>query len=369
MRRRSEELFPAMILFLSIGTGACTGADAPAMTTAEPGSSTTGEPTSTPTTGEPSTASTSTGAAETTGSTSTGEPGSSSGPPSYCGDGIIDPGEACDAGPANSDAGACTNQCTLATCGDSLVWDGFEECDFGANSSDDYGGCTDLCAWAARCGDGVLDADREECDFGDLNGTGPMGWDLPGCTLGCRWVARIVFVTSATYTGDLGGLSGADLKCRNLATAAGIDNAKTFRAWLSDGFEWPASRFQQTGLVGAPYVLLDGRIIAWNFNGLVDSGPYTGISITEQGEAVVERQVWTNTSAFGERFSPVDHCDHWTSSAFDLSARVGWNALAVQAGPAWTTWHDERHFTSYVTGDCSWPRRLYCFEDGYAPED
>src|SRR5688572_28494267 len=41
------------------------------------------------------------------------------------------------------------------------------------------------------------------------------------------------FVTSTTSaTGNLGGLSGADARCRTLATAAGFGN-KTWRAYLS----------------------------------------------------------------------------------------------------------------------------------------
>lgn len=357
-----------ILCILALGAGGCPGPEAPGATTAEPGSSTTGELPPDPTTGAPpASTSTSTGTGDP--STSTGETPTSTGVESFCGDGVLDPGEACDDGLANSDDGACTKQCAQATCGDSLVWDGVEECDFGPASSEDYGGCTDACEWAARCGDADLDPDHEECDFGILNGKGPLRDDLPGCTLGCRWVARIVFVSSATYTGDLGGLSGADLKCRNLAAAAGLDNATTFRAWLSDTFEWPASRFQQTQLVGAPYALLNGEIVAHSFTDLVNSGPLTGISVTEKGEAIFERLVWTNTSAFGERFSPVDHCDNWTAGTFEPSARIGRNSLAVQAGPAWDAWQMERHYTSFAALTCNWAHRLYCFEDGYELEE
>ena len=42
-----------------------------------------------------------------------------------------------------------------------------------------------------------------------------------------------VFVTSTTYTGNLGGLSGADSKCQARATAANLSGV--WKAWLSTG--------------------------------------------------------------------------------------------------------------------------------------
>src|SRR5690606_38461702 len=40
---------------------------------------------------------------------------------SVCGDGVEQPGEACDLGPLNDDYGACTRECALAVCGDGLL--------------------------------------------------------------------------------------------------------------------------------------------------------------------------------------------------------------------------------------------------------
>ena len=44
--------------------------------------------------------------------------------------------------------------------------------------------------------------------------------------------AKLVFTTSASYAGDLGGLAGADAKCAQSASTAGLDG--TFVALLSD---------------------------------------------------------------------------------------------------------------------------------------
>lgn len=54
--------------------------------------------------------------------------GSSTGGP-LCGNGLVEPGEACDDGPANSEVAACTDACAVATCGDGLVHLGAEQCD------------------------------------------------------------------------------------------------------------------------------------------------------------------------------------------------------------------------------------------------
>ena len=81
-----------------------------------------------------------------------------------CGDGVVDPGEQCDLGPQNSDAGVCTTGCTLAECGDGFVYTGFEECDDGNSSNTDD--CVHGCK-LATCGDGFVHAGVEECDDGN----------------------------------------------------------------------------------------------------------------------------------------------------------------------------------------------------------
>ncbi len=96
---------------------------------------------------------------ETTGDGTTGAP-------PVCGDGTVDPGEACDAGANNSDAGVCTSQCELAACGDGLVGPG-EACDDANDDDDDE--CTNVCALAS-CGDAVVQP-GEDCDDGDTDDT------------------------------------------------------------------------------------------------------------------------------------------------------------------------------------------------------
>ncbi|MBI5499493.1 MAG: hypothetical protein HY907_04585 [Deltaproteobacteria bacterium] len=77
-----------------------------------------------------------------------------------CGDGVLDPGEACDDG-NTLDGDGCEANCTLITCGDGVV-QGLEDCDDGnANDTDD---CLTTCV-AASCGDGFVWAFHEACDL------------------------------------------------------------------------------------------------------------------------------------------------------------------------------------------------------------
>lgn len=50
-----------------------------------------------------------------------------------------------------------------------------------------------------------------------------------------------MFVTSETYQGDLGGISGANEKCQELACSAGL--VGNYIAWLSDETSNPANDF------------------------------------------------------------------------------------------------------------------------------
>ncbi|KIG13125.1 Microbial collagenase, secreted [Enhygromyxa salina] len=85
-------------------------------------------------------------------------------PPPNCGDGIVDTGEECDLGQANSEGGQCTTLCTIAACGDGFVFEGYEECDDGnASNTDD---CTNECQTAV-CGDGYVHDGVEICDDGN----------------------------------------------------------------------------------------------------------------------------------------------------------------------------------------------------------
>jgi hypothetical protein len=87
-----------------------------------------------------------------------------------CGDGVLDPGEGCDQGPANGGTakGACRQDCSIVGCGDGVL-DSGEACDNGrANSDSVPNACRTTCL-APACGDHVVDSE-EACD-GDVSCT------------------------------------------------------------------------------------------------------------------------------------------------------------------------------------------------------
>jgi hypothetical protein len=330
-------------------------------TTSATSSTSTGTLTDTTSTGPGS--GSSTGAPDTSGA----EPGTSSSgttelPPSpSCGDAILDPGEECDLGAAqNDDQGACTLTCKLPKCGDHLIWAGKEDCDNGDNNNDVlYGGCSTQCKYGPRCGDAKLQ-DLEECDLGPDNGTGEFLPDSVPCDDGCRFAAKLVFLSSVGYKGgELGGVEGADLKCQHLATLANFDNAAKFKAWLSDDLYNPFKDFTKTAEM--PYVRPDGVRVADDWDDLILNGPGDGIIVTETGVTLMNTGAWTGTAPSGKPF-PGGTCLSWISLNPLETSRVGQSGLNKQPEAAWKQWVAEKKWTSSTTSGCLYAHKIYCFE-------
>ena len=305
-----------------------------------------------------------------TGSTSTGaEPVDSSSSTTdmspICGDMKLDPGEECDLGfGENDDQAACTLACKLATCGDGLIWAGKEACDDGPNNNNElYGGCTTMCQFGDRCDDGIVQG-PEECDLGADNGTDEFPADSVPCDNGCRYHARLVFLSSTTYKGgEVGGVEGAHLKCKALADKAGFDNSASFMAWISDAQHSPAQDFKHDlDTVDLPYVLPNGLRVADDWTDLVLHGPGDGIVVTETGETLLDKRAWTGTAPSGKVFDPNAHCKAWSSSSPVDKSRIGRNGVPKQPDDVWTQWDAERQWTNYQSVGCHLKWRLYCVE-------
>jgi cysteine-rich repeat protein len=133
-----------------------------------------------------------------------------------CGDGIVWEGvEECDDG-NDIDTDACTNECKHAVCGDGIVWEGVEECDDGNDIDTDA--CTNECKHAV-CGDGIVWEGVEDCDDGPNNGTSVCRSD---CTWGC---GGTLFdpgngIDGCWYTAPVAGLT-----CEQVCTNHGGFNA------------------------------------------------------------------------------------------------------------------------------------------------
>ena len=116
-----------------------------------------------------------------------------------CGDGTVDPGEACDDGNL-LDGDGCSATCSLTagSCGDGTVDPG-EACDDGNVIDEDD--CTVTCA-LARCGDGFVQAGIEECDDGNLASG-------DGCDSNCKLSEGPEVVTCAELAPLAGGTTCA----------------------------------------------------------------------------------------------------------------------------------------------------------------
>ena len=321
-----------------------------------------GAPTSAPTTGPTLTTGSGDATDATGGSSDTTDAGTTQAPTGECGDGRVDRGESCDISYVeNKDDGACTKSCQIAFCGDGLVWSGQELCDHGtANNDNKYGGCRKNCTPGPSCNDGVLQPEEEECDASAPSPEGAVECD-PGS---CRMNARIAFVTAAQFSGDLGGLAGADAACVAAAKAAKLDNAGSFLAYMSDGAAAPANRFVD-GLAdkGYPYARRDGQKLANDLADVFATGLRVPLVITEMGTALPPEQLaWTGVDIHGQPGG--EDCNGWSTEYLKYSGRVGQISPVTDSDPDIFAWKIDGDWVDYASRSCATKAvHLYCFED------
>jgi len=165
---------------------------------------------------------------------------------------------------------------------------------------------------------------------------------------------KLIFISSALYTGNLGGLSGADSKCHALAQSAGL--CGTFKAWLSDATATAADRL--THATG-DYVLTNGQIVAHGWSGLTAGTLQHAIDRTETngaapvgtvtcgGSAITP--VWTGSTSAGTTFDN-GSCANWSGGS---SGAIFGNALSTNF--AWSG-------MCQLTTVCVSTAALYCVE-------
>ena len=97
----------------------------------------------------------------------------------------------------------------------------------------------------------------------------------------CESSSKIIFITSETYTGNLGGLAGADVECNSLAEAAELSG--TYKAWLSTPTVSAADRLTHSEV---PYVLPDGTRVADDWIDFTDGALAHAIDMTDTGATI-----------------------------------------------------------------------------------
>jgi cysteine-rich repeat protein len=188
------------------------------------------------------------------------------------------------------------------------------------------------------CGNGIIE-DGETCDDGN---------QTPGD--GCQECAKdsFVFVTSELYQGfALGGLYGADQRCRNLAAKADLPRPLAFMAWLSTATMSAADRMVHSR---GRYVLINGLVVAQNWDALTSGQLENPIAVDEFSQSR-DDGVWTGTLHSGQPALGSEFCADWNdvSGAFQFAGA----GLSMSTNDSWT----------YLEPDsCMSELRLYCIE-------
>ena len=189
------------------------------------------------------------------------------------------------------------------------------------------------------CGNGAVE-EGETCDDGNATPDD-----------GCKECARdlIVFISSETYQGfNLGGLYGADQRCRSLAAKAGLLRPETFRAWLSTPTMSAADRLSHSR---GRYTLVNGLVIANDWASLTSGSLLNTITADENSQSQ-DTRVWTGTLADGHPAVGSEFCGDWDDDSGLLIFGGAGRSLAADSG-----------WSFFDQGGCDAEYRLYCFEN------
>jgi hypothetical protein len=154
---------------------------------------------------------------------------------------------------------------------------------------------------------------------------------------------NLMFVTSTTQTGNLGGLAGADAICQARAQAGG--RAGTYKAWISTSTVNANTRFGSA----SGWVRVDGKPFANTLADLGNGKIFYPPNLDELGNNVGQVVGMTNTTIGGVVHpNSGGDCAGFTSTA------------ATGTGGGYTT-ASSYMFQNYTYPACSTGGRLYCF--------
>lgn len=153
--------------------------------------------------------------------------------------------------------------------------------------------------------------------------------------------AHTIFVTSGTWTANLGGVSGANAKCQLAATNAGLGG--TFQALLSDGSTAANARI----LLKGPVNLVNGTQVSASRTDFWNNVYSAAVNLDEYGAAGTgSTGVWTGSTAAGGNGA---HCASWT----DGSGTGGSAAIGMRNSTSSTLLYSN-------TPLCSGVHHIYC---------
>lgn len=212
--------------------------------------------------------------------------------------------------------------------------------------------------------------------------TDATSFEDTGMTTGTQFEKRrIVFVTEATYDGNLGGIEGANKKCTAAASTAAMQIADFpapsasvhFFAWIATDHGTPIDINDDSSPLelitkyhdedAGPYVLPDlTTVVAETWQDLTDGSLSSPIDMTEVGAHIAEKAeqpyVWTNVAPDGALPLLREDCNKWNSGSDGIQSVVPFVGDLRKDDSNWTR-------TAPPQGalfSCSKPKHLYCIE-------
>ncbi len=289
---------------------------------------------------------------------------------SQCSGNEICSGGVCGTAGSYTETGTCRQGCRNDTqCTGGKVCSGSGDCVAPCSTSadccaSDNGNSGDTCV-SGHCVDSCTV--NSDCPNGNVCNASIC---IPGCTadadcqsdkvcnggicaaLPCGVGSKCVFITSAAFSADFGGATGADARCQGAANhGSNALRGRRFKAWISDASSSPSTRFVQSSV---PYKLLDGSTVANDWADLTDGNLSSAIYRDELG-AFRLREGWTNTTTSGTAENPagdptLDSCANWTTTAAG-SGRIGFGSEQTIS-----------NWTQGATFGCGMQNALFCFQ-------
>ncbi len=161
---------------------------------------------------------------------------------------------------------------------------------------------------------------------------------------------KVVFVSTNLYDGNLNnytitkyGAVEGDKRCQEEAALAPPLKNKIFKAWLSDNQNSAKDRLNHSTI---PYALVDGTVVANNWDDLIDGSLRNPINKKQNGQLIESGLAWTGTDKNGQK--TLTDCNSWRVS-YSTSGMFG----DISSTSNWSLWGNK---------SCDTKLRLYCFE-------
>lgn len=159
--------------------------------------------------------------------------------------------------------------------------------------------------------------------------------------------SAIIFLSSGTYTGNMGGLSGADALCQNEADANNLSGY--YFAFLSS---YEAAIINR--IPDAAFVNTNGATIAESRSSLFSSNILASIDYYPDGtQETAAFTVWTGTTSSGYLDSS-NNCTGWISNTG--TGRTGTGLMPASTDTLDSTWVYKE------SSDCSVARHIFCVQ-------